>query len=99
MAINPRGLAAACLIGWGLVLLPSLPSSAQSDEKDYFIQDVKVYREKCDNASSGQTGILQQCKNEKAELTQRQHQLNLTDAEVDQKLNAKTRGGLRGGLR
>ena len=91
---------ALCLIGMGSVLLSPAPSPAQSDDKNNLVRDFKAYKDRCEPETSSPPTPSRSCANEKAELAQRQHKLNLTDADLEALLKAQIlkRGGFgRGG--
>jgi hypothetical protein len=92
-------LALAGLIGFGSVLLAAAPSlaadsTAQSAQIDSFISDVRAHMQMCSQVSADQTDLVQKCSNEKTSLIQQQHDLGLTDAQVNDRLSGgvKTRG-------
>jgi hypothetical protein len=88
-------LALAGLIGFGTMLLAVTPSlAADSAQIDSFISDVRAHMQMCSQVSTSQTDLVQKCTNEKNALLQQQHDLGLTDAQVNDRLSGgvKTRG-------
>ncbi|MGO8865889.1 MAG: hypothetical protein ACLQME_05225 [Alphaproteobacteria bacterium] len=73
---------ALCLIGVGVVLLSPAPSPAQSDDKNNLIRDFKAYKDRCEPETSSPPAPSKSCADEKAKLADRQHKLNLTDADL-----------------
>ena len=83
-----------CLISAGFMLRSTAPSAAQPGDiqvKD-LLQDITAYLNRCAMVeSSPPTPLSRSCANEKAELLRRQHDLRLSDADVNAQL--KGRGG------
>jgi len=87
---------ALCLIGVGSGLLSPAPSPAQSDDKNNLIRDFKAYKARCEPETSSSPSPSQSCANEKAELVDRQHKLNLSDADLEALMKQKARSGPKG---
>jgi hypothetical protein len=92
-------LALAGLIGFGSMFLVAAPTlaadlAAQSAQIDSFISDIRAHMQMCSQVSADQTDLVQKCSNEKTALIQQQHDLGLTDAQVNDHLSGgvKTRG-------
>jgi hypothetical protein len=76
------------------LLLSAAPLAAQSADSDIknLVQDISAYFDRCKGVqSSPPTPLSRSCANEKAQLLGRQHDLHLSDAEVNAQLNG--RGG------
>ena len=83
-----------CFTSTALVLRFTAPSTAQSDDAQVknLLQDIAAYYSRCKGAEpSPSTPVSLSCANEKAELLRRQHNLHVTDAEVNAQLSG--RGG------
>lgn len=90
-----RRLALAGLIVFGSMLLAAAPSVAATPVQiDLFMSDVRAHMQMCDKVSPDKTDLIQKCANEKTALIQRQHDLGLTYAQVNDRLkgDVKTRG-------
>ncbi len=90
-------LAFAGLIGFGSMLLaaaPSVAATAQPAQIDAFMSDIRAHMQMCDKVSADKTDLVQKCANEKTALIHRQHDLGLTNAQVNDRLkgDVKTRG-------
>jgi hypothetical protein len=79
-----------CLIGVAAPLLSAGPSAAQADSKEFLVQDVKAFNERCPGAPASYSVS---CANEAAGLARRQQNLHLTDDDLQA---AGARGGFRG---
>ncbi|MGP0059861.1 MAG: hypothetical protein ACLPID_11310 [Beijerinckiaceae bacterium] len=84
---------ALCLLCIGSVLLSLAPSAAQSDSKENLVQDITAYKERCVPVKSNLPNAFQSCANEKAGLVDRQHRLNLTDADLGKGLDSRQMPG------
>jgi hypothetical protein len=89
-------LALAGLIGFSSMLLMTASSLAadstvQSAQIDSFISDIRAHMQMCSQVSADQADLVVKCTNEKAALVQQQHDLGLTDAQV----NARLSGGVQ----
>ena len=93
-AIKSAGVLSLIMLG---VVMSAAPAPAQTDSKPVLVQDFKAFDERCKAVTSQPPPPLSQsCANELAALTQRQHDLHLTDADLEA---AGVRGGFRGGFR
>jgi len=81
------------LVGLGASLLSAAPSAAQTDSKEFLVQDVKAFNERCPGAPASYSVS---CANEATGLARRQQNLHLTDEDLQA---AGARGGFRGGFR
>jgi hypothetical protein len=71
--------------------LSATPSRAQAAEKSNLVQDFNHYMDSCHPLNSPPVSSPQDCSNELAELTARQHTLNMSDADLKA-------AGVRGGF-
>jgi hypothetical protein len=82
-----------------------LPSGARSDDKNSLVQDIRAYLNRCQSQKkSSASKASDPCVKDKAELIRRQHDLKLSNADVntqlakeDEELGIRPRGGLHGG--
>jgi len=81
---------ALCLLGVGVALLSPGQSPGQSDDTNNLIRDFKAYKDRCEPETPSPPTPSQSCANEKARLADRQHKLNLTDAELEALLKAQS---------
>ncbi len=89
----------AGLIGLGAVSFTAMAaladnSPAQSAQVDTLISDIKAHVAMCSQVSPDQADLVTKCANEKGSLIQRQHDLGLSDAQVNNLISGgvKTRG-------
>jgi len=85
---------ALCLVVVTSLMLSAVPSMAQSDHEEtrILLQDISAYLVRCQAVpSSPPTPLFPLCANEKAQLLRRQHDLHVSDAEVNAQLTG--RGG------
>lgn len=85
---------ALCLATVCFALLFTAPSQGAADnvQTTDLMQDIIAYLHRCQSVpSSPPTALFRSCAKEKTELLRRQHNLHVSDAEVDAQL--KGRGG------
>ena len=93
-AIRSAGVLSLIMLA---AVMSAAPAPAQTDSKTVLVQDFKAFEERCKPvASQPPAPLSQSCANELAALPQRQHDLHLTDADLEA---AGVRGGFRGGFR
>jgi hypothetical protein len=97
--VGLRPIFALGVLGAGMVFFAVAPSRAQSENKAMLVQDFNSFMDRC-HPKYEPPVASQSCTDDLAALTAREHQLNISDADliaagVRVGFRATTRGGFR----